>query len=88
MNMQMFGMKNKGKSKRETDSLIINSMDKTEIIASVEAENNGKVYTTKLFAGDRTYIADEPKIFGGNDEGAAPAQYICMALRMYANRKK
>jgi len=71
-------------------------MDKTKIIASAEANNKGQVYTTKLFADDREYIADEPKVFGGNDEGAAPAQYVCMALasckaitlRMYANRKK
>src|SRR3954454_994199 len=71
-------------------------MDKTKIIASAEAENKGAVYTTKLFVDDRKYLADEPEIYGGNNEGAAPAQYVCMALasckaitvRMYANRKK
>ena len=71
-------------------------MDKTKIIASAEANNKGEVYTTSLLVDNREYIADEPKVFGGNDEGAAPAQYICMALasckaitlRMYANRKK
>jgi putative redox protein len=71
-------------------------MDKTKIIASAEAENKGAVYTTKLFVDDREYLADEPEMFGGNNEGPAPGQYVCMALasckaitlRMYANRKK
>jgi putative redox protein len=63
---------------------------------SLKLNNKGEVYTTRLLVDSREYIADEPKVFGGNDEGAAPAQYICMALacckaitlRMYANRKK
>jgi putative redox protein len=71
-------------------------MNKAKVIASVEAENKGDGYTTKLFVEDREYIADEPKVLGGNDEGPAPADYVCMALasckaitlRMYANRKK
>ena len=71
-------------------------MDKTKIIASVEAENTGEAYTTRILVDDREYLADEPEVYGGNNEGAAPTQYVCMALasckaitlRMYANRKK
>jgi putative redox protein len=70
-------------------------MDKTKVVASAEAVNKGEVLTTKLFADDFEYIGDEPKVYGGRNEGAAPAQYICMALasckaitlRMYAKRK-
>ena len=66
-----------------------------KIIASAEAANTGEAYTTKLLADNREYIADEPIGLGGDDLGASPAQYLCMALasckaitlRMYANRK-
>ncbi|MFL5740312.1 MAG: OsmC family protein [Flavisolibacter sp.] len=71
-------------------------MDKTKIIASAEAINKGEVLTTKLFAEQFEHVADEPEVYGGMNEGAAPAQYLCMALasckaitlRMYAKRKK
>ena len=71
-------------------------MDKTKIIASAEAVNKGEVLTTKLFAEQFEHVADEPGVYGGSNEGAAPAQYLCMALasckaitlRMYAKRKK
>src|SRR5881275_3543624 len=71
-------------------------MDKTKIIASAEAVNKGEVLTTKLFAEQFEHVADEPEVYGGINEGAAPAQYLCMALasckaitlRMYAKRKK
>jgi putative redox protein len=71
-------------------------MDKSKIIASAEAVNSGDVFTTRLVAGEFQHVADEPEIYGGMNEGAAPAQYICMALasckaitlRMYAKRKK
>jgi len=70
-------------------------MDQQKIIASAEAENKGEGYTTTLLADNRQYIADEPIGLGGDDQGASPAQYLCMALasckaitlRMYANRK-
>lgn len=70
-------------------------MDKAKIIAAAEARNNTAGYTTGLSAEGWTALADEPKNLGGNDEGASPAQYLCMALasckaitlRMYANRK-
>src|SRR3954467_11644349 len=70
-------------------------MDKTKIIASAEAVNKGEVLTTKLFADEFRHVADEPELYGGSNEGAAPAQYLCMALasckaitlRMYAKRK-
>jgi putative redox protein len=71
-------------------------MDKTKIIASAEAVNKGEVLTTKLFAGEFEQVGDEPEEYGGSNGGAAPAQYICMALasckaitlRMYAKRKE
>jgi len=70
-------------------------MDNRKVIASAEAENTGEAYTTKVLASERQFIVDEPKAFGGNDEGAAPGEYLCIALasckaitlRMYANRK-
>ena len=70
-------------------------MDATNIIASAEAENKGEAYTTRVSVREREYIVDEPKVLSGNDEGAAPAEYVCMALasckaitlRMYAKRK-
>jgi putative redox protein len=71
-------------------------MNETKIIASAEAVNKDEVFTTKIFAGEFELVADEPEVYGGSNEGAAPAQYICMALasckaitlRMYIKRKK
>lgn len=71
-------------------------MDKAKILASAEAVNNGDVLTTNVFADGFEHVVDEPEMYGGNNEGAAPAQYICMSLasckaitlRMYAKRKK
>src|SRR3954453_4445446 len=71
-------------------------MDEGKIIASAEAVNRGEVLATKIFTGEFGHVADEPELYGGSNEGAAPAQYICMALasckaitlRMYAKRKK
>ncbi|MEO6720794.1 MAG: OsmC family protein, partial [Ferruginibacter sp.] len=56
---------------------------------------NGHVYKTTMLAGKHELIADEPKEAGGNEEGPAPGDYLCMALasckaitiRMYAQRK-
>lgn len=71
-------------------------MANTKVIASAAAENTGNTYTTRLKANGRELIADEPKEYGGNEEGPAPADYLCMALasckaitiRMYAQRKQ
>lgn len=70
-------------------------METTKVIAAAEAENTGETYTTRVLVSERQYIVDEPKILGGNDAGAAPAEHVCIALasckaitlRMYANRK-
>ena len=93
--MQTFGIKSR-KTKAANDGFTISIMDKTKIIASAEAVNKGEVLTTNLFADEFRHVSDEPKVYGGGNEGAAPAQYICMALasckaitlRMYAKRKK
>ena len=71
-------------------------MNDTKIIASAEAKNDGAIYKTIMLAGNYELIADEPKDAGGNAEGPAPGDYLCMALasckaitiRMYAQRKK
>ena len=71
-------------------------MDKTKIIAAAVAENKGTSYTTNLIANGHEYIADEAVQYGGDDTGASPGEYVCMALasckaitlRMYANRKQ
>ena len=64
-------------------------------IGSATAINKGDVYRTSLFAGAFELVADEPKEYGGEESGPAPADYLCMALssckaitmRMYARRK-
>lgn len=71
-------------------------MDKTKIIASAAAINKGDVLTTKVSADGFEHVVDEPEVYGGHNDGAAPAQCLCMALasckaitlRMYAKRKK
>lgn len=71
-------------------------MANTKIIGSAAAENTGNTYTTKLKANGWELTADEPKEYGGNEKGPAPADYLCMALasckaitiRMYAQRKQ
>lgn len=68
----------------------------TKIIASAAAFNTGDTYTTSMTAGEHTLLADEPLEVGGTNKGAAPGDYLCMALasckaitlRMYAQRKK
>ena len=70
-------------------------MDNAKIIASAEAENVGEDLTTRVLVSEREFVVDEPKVFGGRDEGPAPAEYVCIALasckaitlRMYAKRK-
>lgn len=71
-------------------------MADTTIIASAEAANSGAALTTRVTAGAHVLVADEPAALGGNGEGPAPGDYLCMALasckaitlRMYAQRKK
>ena len=70
-------------------------MDKIKILGSAIAENSGAIYKTSVRSGSDVFIVDEPKEFGGNEEGPAPADYLCMALasckaitiRMDAKRK-
>ena len=70
-------------------------MTEQKVIASAEAENTGGIYTTRMTAKQHVVIADEPLEVGGNDEGAAPGDFLCMSLasckvitlRMYAQRK-
>ena len=70
-------------------------MTNAKILGSAVAENNGGIYKTGISSGNHLYIADEPKEFGGNNEGPTPTDYLCMALssckaitmRMYARRK-
>ena len=70
-------------------------MNNIKIIGSAVAENSGGIYRTNVSSSNHVYIADEPTEFGGNGEGPAPTDYLCMALsscraitmRMYAKRK-
>jgi putative redox protein len=71
-------------------------MTPTMIIASAEVLNTPQTYTTTMRARQHTLLADEPGEIGGADKGAAPGEYLCMALasckaitlRMYADRKQ
>jgi putative redox protein len=70
-------------------------MSKTKILGNAIAENSGAIYRTSVKSGSNLFIVDEPKEFGGNEEGPAPVDYLCMALasckaitiRMYVKRK-
>lgn len=70
-------------------------MTDVKILGSATAENKGGIYKTFLSSRNHLYTADEPKEFGGNEDGPAPTDYLCMALssckaitmRMYARRK-
>jgi putative redox protein len=70
-------------------------MGKTKILGYAIAENSGAIYKTSVTSGNDVFIVDEPKDFGGNEEGPAPVDYLCMALasckavtiRMYVKRK-
>jgi len=67
----------------------------SKIIASVEAENHGRNYETKITAGRHQFLADELPDLGGADLGPDPFHYLCGALasctvitlRMYVQRK-
>lgn len=71
-------------------------MTQKKIIASAEVLNTPDTYTTTMTARGHSLLADEPKEVGGADKGAAPGEYLCMALasckaitlRMYADRKQ
>ena len=70
-------------------------MVQPKIIASALAENSGEIYKTELKTNQHLLIADELPELGGQDEGPAPGDYLCMSLaackvitlRMYAERK-
>jgi putative redox protein len=70
-------------------------MTATKFIGSATAVNDGGQYKTNLVSGSHQFIADEPKEYGGEELGPAPADYLCAALasckaitiRMYVNRK-
>ena len=67
----------------------------SKIVASVTARNKADALKTELQAAAFSFVADEPLLYGGQDLGPAPADYLCMALascqaitlRMYAKRK-
>lgn len=71
-------------------------MNELKIVGTTEAINNPAAYKTLLKTGRHTLIADEPMGVGGNDEGPAPGDYLCMSLaackvitlRMYVQRKQ
>lgn len=64
-----------------------------EVAASLDKDEG---FTTHMKLGSHSFIADEPKSFGGNDFGPSPYQYYAAALasctamtiQMYARHKK
>ncbi len=64
-----------------------------DVIVNETGENK---FLKTIQIGQHTLIADEPKEYGGNDEGPSPYEYILaglgactsMTIRMYANLKK
>ena len=71
-------------------------MNELKIVGTAVALNDTGAYKTVLTSNQHTLIADEPASVGGNDEGPAPGDYICMSLaackaitlRMYVQRKQ
>ena len=67
-----------------------------ENIAPVTVVLEGDTYTSNVYAGDHTIIADEPISLGGDNMGPGPFELLlsslgtctAMTLRMYLNRKK
>jgi putative redox protein len=79
-----------------TVHLLKNIVNESKVVGTAEALNQTGAYKTLLTSHDNTLIADEPIAAGGNNEGPAPGDYICMSLaackaitlRMYVQRKQ
>lgn len=64
-----------------------------DVVAGLEKED---AFTTRMKAGNHTFLADEPISSGGKDYGPTPYQFLSsglasctsMTLQMYAKRKK
>ncbi|WP_282018973.1 bifunctional alpha/beta hydrolase/OsmC family protein [Salegentibacter mishustinae] len=64
-----------------------------DVVAGLEKED---AFTTRMKAGNHTFLADEPISAGGKDYGPTPYQFLSsglasctsMTLQMYAKRKK
>lgn len=65
----------------------------SQVAASLNRED---MFTTHIVSGNHSFIADEPKKFGGNNFGPNPYEFLsaglatctAMTIQMYARRKK
>lgn len=66
------------------------------IIATAEVQSLAEPWSGKVQSGMHQLITDKPEVFGGQDKGLAPYDFICsglvsctmITLRMYAHHKQ
>ena len=88
-----------GKVIGEWASRYLPVVEKEEVESSNQVAaslDNTTLFTTLMKLGNHSFIADEPKTYGGEDLGPSPYEYLSgalaacksMTMQMYARRKK